>query len=372
MEIIHVVLGKANPDRMNGVNKVVYQLATKQAEFGEKVSVWGITSDNEKNYGTRSFNTELFIKKSNPFAVPDGLEEAMISKKGKAIFHVHGGWIPVFYSIGKLLKKHELPFVFTPHGAYNTIAMNSNFIVKRLYFLLFEKPMLECANKIHCIGKSETIGLRNFYKNKKTILVPYGFENNVEVSFKTVKNENVIFGFVGRLDIYTKGLDTLISAFKRFVDNGNPNAQLWIIGDSKEKVKLNTMVVKNKLNHNVVLLGGKFGLEKEALLREMDIFVHPSRNEGLPTSVIEAASFGKPCIVTDATNIGDLIMQYHAGEMIFLQSVEELEMSMIKLATIWKNDEDFSIICNNAIKMVKDNFNWKKVILEFNDKLYKL
>ena len=71
-------------------------------------------------------------------------------------------------------------------------------------------------------------------------------------------------------------------------------------------------------------------------------------------------------------NIGDLIMQYHAGEMIFLQSVEELQLSMIKLATIWKNDEDFSIICKNAIKMVKDNFNWKKVILEFNDKLYKL
>ena len=48
MEIIHIVLGKANPDRMNGVNKVVYQLATKQADFGEKVAVWGITNDTEK------------------------------------------------------------------------------------------------------------------------------------------------------------------------------------------------------------------------------------------------------------------------------------------------------------------------------------
>jgi hypothetical protein len=60
MEIIHIVLGKANPDRMNGVNKVVYQLATKQAEFGEKVSVWGISGDTVNNYGERNFNTELF------------------------------------------------------------------------------------------------------------------------------------------------------------------------------------------------------------------------------------------------------------------------------------------------------------------------
>ena len=36
MEIIHIVLGKANPERMNGVNKVVFQLATKQAESGRK------------------------------------------------------------------------------------------------------------------------------------------------------------------------------------------------------------------------------------------------------------------------------------------------------------------------------------------------
>jgi hypothetical protein len=43
MEIIHIVLGKANPDRMNGVNKVVYQLATKQVEFGENVAVWGLS-----------------------------------------------------------------------------------------------------------------------------------------------------------------------------------------------------------------------------------------------------------------------------------------------------------------------------------------
>ena len=48
MEIIHLVMGKANPQRMNGVNKVVYQLATKQAEAGIKVQVWGFTKDLSK------------------------------------------------------------------------------------------------------------------------------------------------------------------------------------------------------------------------------------------------------------------------------------------------------------------------------------
>ena len=369
MEIIHIILGKANPDRMNGVNKVVYQLATKQVEFGKKVSVWGIANDTENNYGHRNFETKLFLKQRNPFATPQEMEKAMMEKKDKAIFHIHGGWIPTFYAIGKLLHKHKIAYIFTPHGAYNLIAMERNFWVKRIYFQLFEKNFLTNAAKIHCIGKSETIGLQNLYKNEKTILVPYGFENNRDISFKNSTNKYIVFGFIGRLDIYTKGLDTLIKAFSKFLKK-NPNAQLWIVGDSKEKAKLHTMLVEQNVQNNVVLFGGKFGKEKDDLMQQMDIFIHPSRNEGLPTSVIEAASYGKPCIVTDATNIGDLIKQYQAGEMIQEQCTNKLEKSMGKLAAIWKKEEDFTIIRHNAIKMVYDNFNWKKIIQEFNTKLY--
>ncbi|WP_395056826.1 glycosyltransferase family 4 protein [Flavobacterium sp.] len=369
MEIIHIILGKANPDRMNGVNKVVYQLATKQVEFGKKISVWGIANDTENNYGNRNFDTKLFLKKRNPFAFSKELKKALLEKKGKAIFHIHGGWIPTFYAIGKLLHKNKIAYIFTPHGAYNVIVMERNFWVKRIYFQLFEKKFLSKATKIHCIGKSEIIGLQNLYKNEKTILVPYGFENNQEISFRNSANKDIVFGFIGRLDIYTKGLDTLIKAFGKFIKQ-NPNAQLWIIGDSQEKAKLHAMLVAQNMQNNVVLFGGKFGKEKDDLMQQMDIFIHPSRNEGLPTSVIEAASYGKPCIVTDATNIGDLIEQYQAGEMILEQCHHKLEESMEKLAAIWKKQEDFTLVRHNAIKMVKENFNWTKIIQEFNTKLY--
>ena len=47
MKIIHIILGKANPKRMNGVNKVVYSLASIQLEQGFDVEVWGITPEIE-------------------------------------------------------------------------------------------------------------------------------------------------------------------------------------------------------------------------------------------------------------------------------------------------------------------------------------
>jgi len=45
INIIHLVLGKANPQRMNGVNRVVHQLANTQAALGQSVTIWGIAND---------------------------------------------------------------------------------------------------------------------------------------------------------------------------------------------------------------------------------------------------------------------------------------------------------------------------------------
>jgi glycosyltransferase involved in cell wall biosynthesis len=371
MEIIHIVLGKANPNRMNGVNKVVYQMAAKQAELQTKASVWGITADLSTNFEERNFETRLFLKSKNPFKINPELKKALISKKENTIFHIHGGWIPIFYSISKLLHSNQINFVFTPHGAYNTIAMKRNFWIKKLYFQLFEKRVLKNSKKIHNIGKSESIGLSAVYKNNKSVLLPYGFENTIKPELFSPNNEDIIFGFVGRLDIYTKGLDTLLLAFEKVVTQF-PKAKLWIIGDSKEKKKLQTLIIKYKLYKNVILLGSQFGEMKNNYLKTIDVFVHPSRNEGLPTSVIEAASFGKPCVVSNATNINELVESYNAGKSITEQNPNELQGVLVEMILIWQNKKEYEKMSKNAIKLVEESFNWKKVITDLNHKLYNI
>lgn len=371
MEIIHLILGKANPQRMNGVNKVVHQLAEKQAAFGEKVAVWGITENLEINFEARNFETRLFQKRKFPFFFSKELKEAIINTKGNAIFHLHGGWIPVYYTLAKLFFKHDIKFVFTPHGAYNTIAMKKNSLLKKVYFYFFEKKILQRAYNIHCIGKSEVHGLKRIFNTKKIILLPYGFENNPVIELKKVAEDNIIFGFIGRLDIYTKGLDTLIKAFKKFHVK-EPSSVLWILGDSKEKQELEHIISKNSLDNSVILYGSKFGQDKDELLQRMDVFVHPSRNEGLPLSVIEAASYGKPCIVTDATNIGSEVVKYNSGRTIYCQSSEKLEKAMSEMFMIYSKKEEFIAMQRNAINMVRENYNWNKLLLKFNTDLYQI
>jgi len=366
MEIIHLILGKANPERMNGVNKVVYQLATRQAASGRNVAVWGITKEMNHNYGERNFETLLFPAKKNTFQIDDTLKKAILSKKGKAIFHLHGGWIPTYATVSKFLSKHQISFVLTPHGAYNAIAMQRSRWTKKLYFHIFEKHLLHRALKVHAIGESEVDGLQQIYPNNKSFLLPYGFVTQPPPCEKHHENDGLIIGFVGRLDIYTKGLDLLINAFQKFQQE-EPHATLWIVGDGDEKPALAKMIVQKKLEH-VVLWGSKFGKEKDELMRRMHVFAHPSRNEGLPASVLEAANMSIPCVVSKATNVGSFISQYDAGITIDNEDVDALTKAFTTFRNKHKEGR-LAEISSNAKAMVREVFDWDQLISKF-DALY--
>lgn len=370
MEVIHIILGKANPERMNGVNKVIYEMATKQVSHGENVSVWGITKDTVKNYGDRNFETRLFSKKRNPFGISSDLKKAILAKKDTAVFHFHGGWIPVYFTLSRLMYQHKISYVLTPHGAYNTIAMKKSALLKKWYLRFFEKKVLQRASKIHCLGASETIGLQSICKTDQIVLLPYGYETKTKSSIENqFDKDQFVFGFIGRLDIYTKGLDKLISGFGQFVKT-HPNAKLWIVGDSNEREKLHKIIQDKGLSNHIILFGSKFGKHKETLLKNMDVFVHPSRNEGLPASVIEAASFGKPCIVSQATNIGNLVEAYDAGKMITSTSSKQIKKAMEHLFEAWQQPESFTRMCYNATRMIKENYDWEKIIENYKEQLY--
>ncbi|HOY95157.1 MAG TPA: glycosyltransferase [Catalimonadaceae bacterium] len=368
MEVIHIVLGKANPARMNGVNKVVYQLASRQAESGQTVSVWGITKDLSENYGERNFNTRLFKASLNPFGLPSGIRNAFKEKKGKAVVHIHGGWIPVFSSLSTLLKELGIPFVFTPHGAYNVVAMERSQFMKKLYFEFFERKVLRNASRLHCLGASEVNGLQRIYRTRKSVLLPYGYEaEGTAIQPSPSKGRKFIIGFVGRLDVYTKGLDLLVDAFLEFSEE-QPNSELWIVGDSPERAVFERKVKSMGLETKVKFWGSRFGEEKENLLRQMDVFAHPSRNEGLPASILEAAGYGIPVLVTEATNLAELVKRYKCGIAVPDNNAWEICMGLHKLHANWKQGQ-FPAMGERARSLVAQEFNWNSILKQF-EQLY--
>lgn len=364
MEIIHVVLGKANPDRLNGVNKVVFNLATEQAKAGRAVQLWGITSNPVHDYNERIFRTKLFKAKRNPFWIDKQLRNE-IKQNQHAVFHLHGGWIPVFSSLAKLFKGLGIKYVLTPHGAYNNIAMEKSYFIKQIYYRLFEKQLLKGVHKVHAIGQSEVAGMQNLNPGAKSCLLPYGFQHTPHTQ-SAGKHSSFTIGYVGRLDVHTKGLDVLMEAFQIF-QKKVPDSGLWIIGEGSGRLFLEKFIQDNKVV-NITLWGKKFGKDKDDLIRKMHVFAHPSRNEGLPNAVLEAAALGVPSVVTKATNIAEYVTAFHAGIAIEHTQTAELVSAFEQLHEAYQKGEE-QLFSEGAQAMLTGVFEWSGLVSRY-DELY--
>ena len=105
-----------------------------------------------------------------------------------------------------------------------------------------------------------------------------------------LKDKNIIT--VSRLD-EGKRNDDIIKAFSKLKEN---DWKLYIIGDGKEYNNLNKLIEESKLEDRVILTGYKNKEEIEKYMLESSLFLMASISEGLPMVLLEAMSYGVPCI----------------------------------------------------------------------------
>ena len=359
MQIIHLVLGKANPERMNGVNKLVCEMANTQSELGYDVSLWGITPNPVHDYPERHFKTVLFQSLSNKTTIHSSLKKEISKLSEKTVFHLHGSFIPEFYHIGKLLQKRDIPYLYTPHGALAPAALKRNSLKKNIYFKFFEKLLIEGAATVVATGKSVYDNLGNLVQNSSKKLIPNG-QPLIDVESPVYnRNEKIIFSFCGRIALEHKGLDLLLTGFRKFLDKGG-EAGLQIIGDGEELPVLKMQVAQLNLEEHIRFHGARFGNEKFQLLRKSHVFVHTSRMEGFPASVLEAAAIGLPCLVSTHTNMGDYIKSFDAGLVLEENTPVNIAYRMMELQILFENGllEEKG---NNAKQMIATEFDWKNI-----------
>ena len=362
MKIIHLILGKANPERMNGVNKVVHALATEQHRAGADVAVWGITADLSDNYPAREFTTRLFASQRNPFGVARELADALAElPTHEAVVHLHGAFIPVYYTLARRLTRLGIPYVLTPHGSYSPAALEKSRLTKLAYGFLFEDYLLKHSARVHCLGLSEITGVQKLNPALRTSLLPYGFEppRPVDPLFPAAKDRFRV-GFCGRLDDHHKGLDCLLTGFAEFA-RLVPKAELWIIGDGPDRALVADWAA-DAPEGSVQLLGSRFGDEKIGLLGQLNVFAHTSHYEGLPTAVLEAVALGVPCVVTEATNLGSYVREFSCGEVLATASPELLTDALHRLHAQWAAPTAAAAAALRCRQMVRTAFHWPNLL----------
>lgn len=108
---------------------------------------------------------------------------------------------------------------------------------------------------------------------------------------------------VGRL-CAQKDFFRFVRVHKKLIDNGF-NVNSYVVGDGEDREALEKEIELNGIRDSFFLLGRKdnpFPYVKNA-----DIFVLPSRYEGLPTVVYEALVLGIPCVSTEVAGAKEII-----------------------------------------------------------------
>jgi glycosyltransferase involved in cell wall biosynthesis len=307
------------------------------------------------------------FKESSKFFLPEGIKNAVLTKKKDTIFHFHGGFISQFILIALFLRKKGFNYVFTPHGSYNTIAMERSNWKKKLYIFLFEKTFVQKARAIHFIGESEIDGAKRLFQLPNYYLVPNG-QNIEEIEIPNIpktKNRFPIFGFCGRLDIKTKGLDLLLTGFAQYLENRDGKGELWLMGDGQERDQLEALAQKLSITNQVKFLGSLYGKQKIEAMYQFDYLFLTSRNEGLPGVVLEAAAMRIPCVVSKETNMGTYINQNKAGTVLPENNAHEISYAM-QNAMIWNHNGYLKNLQQNANSMIVNHFNWETIALKLN------
>lgn len=358
MKIIHLTYGKANPERMNGINKIVHQLATNQTDLGHEVTLWGIASNLEHNYPKRNFPTILF-QQNTYRTISSRLKKAIADLPKDATLHIHGAFIIEFFQVTQLLKKRGIPYVFTPHGSFAASAMLQNKWMKKIYFQLLEKRLIKNALAVQLSGVGEFEHLDKMIKIPHVALIPNGIEAIPTPTIEATKKTDFLMGFCGRLDINHKGLDLMLQGFHLFLEKGG-KGQLELIGDGTDRPTLEKMAADLGITNQVTFHGALFNLKKIQTLCRIDTFLHTSRMEGFPMSVLEATALGIPCITSEATNFNDYIRENKAGIPIVENTPSGIAEAMQKAENLYQKNE-LHLLGENAKVMANKVFDWQNI-----------
>ncbi|CEP81551.1 glycosyltransferase family 4 protein [Paraclostridium sordellii] len=197
---------------------------------------------------------------------------------------------------------------------------------------LFVKRLIDSCNNIDYlmpVSRELTEFYNNELKDKKTkcIYIPHSLDyipkETSSLEYKTIIS-------VGRLS-KEKGYDDLIDIFK-FVIEKKPDWKLNIIGDGDQRGILEDKIDEKNLSSSVILHGYRDKKYIESMLLKSSIYAMASHEESFGIVLIEAQSFGVPCIAFDsAKGALEIIENNINGYLIENRDKQEMANKLIEL-----------------------------------------
>lgn len=163
--------------------------------------------------------------------------------------------------------------------------------------------------------------------------------------------------FVGRV-VRQKGLDVLLEALATLPPSLRDRLSVTIVGDGPARAELQDQAERLGLADRILFRGW---LGRDALpdaYRAADLFVFPSRDEGMPNVVLEAMAAGLPVVATRIAGSQDLVVDGETGLMLEVDDRTALAAALARLA----GDADLRRrLGGQGRRRVVERFSWRAV-----------
>lgn len=154
---------------------------------------------------------------------------------------------------------------------------------------------------------------------------------------------------IGRLLHEVKGQDILIKAVSNVVSRGI-SVELTFIGEGPSEYFLSELVERLGIVDKVRFLGNKSQEYVGAHLKDYDLFVQPSRQEGFGLTVAEAMAAKVPVLVSDIDGPLEVIGYGKYGFSFNRESVADCEEKIIGIIKNYPSDESLMMARDYVVK----------------------
>ena len=171
---------------------------------------------------------------------------------------------------------------------------------------------------------------------------------------------------MGRLSV-EKGYDDMLKVFQKVLVQ-KPDAKLNILGDGDQRTTLSLLADQLGISKSVVFHGNTVGKAKLQIMENTSVFVTTSHYESFGLVLLEAMSYGIPCVSFDSAKGSlDIIDDGKDGFIIKDRNLDAMANKIVELL-----NKTTKTVQNNAIKKAKKySYNnvrkqWLKEFKNFN------
>ncbi|MFA6379291.1 MAG: glycosyltransferase family 4 protein [Candidatus Omnitrophota bacterium] len=338
-----------------GITSYVFSIAKGFVQKGHRVYVVTSGGDREKelkDIGVFHITLDIKTKSELSFKIYRSIPKVVNIVKQNHIDIIHTQTRVTQVLAAFVSSFTKVPYLLTCHGF---------FIPKlaRKIFPCWGKAVIAISDQVEEHLK-EDLGC----PVKKISSVPHGLDIRKEVWDETKKkeqrqalklNSGPVVGIVARLS-EVKGQDVLIKAMKKVVERSS-NVNLVLAGEGKWKEHLVSLVKELGLERHVFFLPTT--QSDQNILPLFDIFVMPSRQEGLGLSVMEAQAQGLAVIASDVGGLPTLVEDGKTGLLVPKENVERLAQAIMSLI---ENPQQRVALGESAHHFINKKFPFEKMI----------